>query len=83
VQALSASGSALGGTVYLVTDLGVKYQVPSRAALADLGFTAADIRGLPDPLLRMLPSGPALDPKSAADGGTRPPADACGTGGTP
>jgi hypothetical protein len=52
-----------------VTDLGVKYLVPTSAALTDLGFTAADERALPAALMAMLPTGPSLDPVAAASGG--------------
>ncbi|MFG2945819.1 type VII secretion protein EccB [Streptomyces adustus] len=71
VRALGADGAPAGDTTYLVTDTGVKYRVPSKAALEALGQAGASARALPAPLLSMLPTGPDLDP-SAAGGATKP-----------
>ncbi|MFE1834000.1 type VII secretion protein EccB [Streptomyces sviceus] len=71
VRALAADGSAVGDTTYLVADNGVKYRVPSKAALEALGQTDSAVRSLPTPLLSMLPTGPDLDP-AAATGAGRP-----------
>ncbi|MFE2633097.1 type VII secretion protein EccB, partial [Streptomyces sp. NPDC059374] len=51
VRALNASGAAHAGTSYLVAENGVKYRVPSKKALAALGYEAADIAAVPAPLL--------------------------------
>ncbi|KUN29795.1 type VII secretion protein EccB [Streptomyces antibioticus] len=82
VRALGADGTAVGDTTYLVTDNGVKYRVPSTAALEALGQSAASARALPAPLLSMLPTGPDLDP-AAATGASRPhtTGPACGGSG--
>jgi hypothetical protein len=83
VRALGADGTAVGDTTYLVADNGVKYRVPSAAALQSLGYAQSDVEALPSPLLSMLPSGPDLSPETAAGGGagatTTPPG--CATGG--
>lgn len=83
VRALGADGTAVGDTTYLVADDGVKYRVPSAAALQSLGYAQSDVEALPSPLLSMLPSGPDLSPQTAAGGGagavTTPPG--CAPGG--
>jgi type VII secretion protein EccB len=68
VRALGAGGSRLGDTLYLVTDTGMKYRVPTQDALRALGYGSARPRELPSPLLSMLPTGPDLDPALAARG---------------
>ncbi|TXC99883.1 type VII secretion protein EccB [Streptomyces sp. ISID311] len=70
IRALTASGTKVGDTTYLVSDNGIKYRVPNAAALKALGYTESDVKALPSPLLSMLPSGPALSPEAAAGGGT-------------
>jgi hypothetical protein len=67
IRGLGATGTEMGGTVFLVTDLGVKYLVPTTAALTALGYTASDERGLPAAMLAMLPTGPDLNPEAAAN----------------
>ncbi|MFG2599510.1 type VII secretion protein EccB [Streptomyces sp. NPDC048462] len=68
VRALGAGGSPLGTTVYLVTDTGMKYRVGTVDALTALGYSQAQARGLPAPLLAMLPTGPDLTKEAAAMG---------------
>ncbi|MFF5158009.1 type VII secretion protein EccB [Streptomyces sp. NPDC000348] len=72
VRALGAGGTPVGDTTYLVADNGVKYRVPSRAALEALGYASGDVVALPSPLLSMLKSGPDLAPGAAAQGRTAP-----------
>ncbi|MET8635069.1 type VII secretion protein EccB [Streptomyces sp. NPDC004096] len=69
VRALGGNGTAVGDTTYLVADNGVKYRVPTAAALQALGYAQGDVEALPSPLLSMLPSGPDLS-QQAAVGGT-------------
>ncbi|MFJ3492514.1 type VII secretion protein EccB [Streptomyces sp. NPDC086091] len=69
VRALSAGGAA-GGTVYLVTDSGMKYRIATDKALAALGYSTGQARGVPSPLLAMLPTGPDLSPAAAVTGGS-------------
>ncbi|MGW1108810.1 type VII secretion protein EccB [Streptomyces sp. NPDC002540] len=79
VRALGAGATAVGDTTYFVAENGVKYRVSSGAALKALGYANSDVVALPSPLLSMLPSGPDLDPDTAAGDGTTtitPPA--CG-----
>lgn len=68
VRALSASGSALGDTTFLVTDQGVKYRLMSQEAVKTLGFEGVKERRLPAQLLAMLPTGPDLTPEAASSG---------------
>ncbi|MGW5634909.1 type VII secretion protein EccB [Streptomyces sp. NPDC003832] len=68
VRTLSASGSALGDTTYLVTDEGVKYRLLSQEGVAALGYEGVEARTMPSPMLAMLPSGPDLTPQWAAAG---------------
>lgn len=68
VRVLGASGSKVGTTVYLVTDTGMKYRVGTADALAALGYSESQARGLPAPLLAMLPTGPDLTKEAAALG---------------
>ncbi|MFI5479651.1 type VII secretion protein EccB [Streptomyces rubiginosohelvolus] len=68
VRALGASGSTVGTTVYLVTDTGMKYRVGTADGLAALGYSEGQARGLPAPLLAMLPTGPDLTKEAAALG---------------
>ena len=62
------------GATYLVTDTGRKYQVPSAAAIASLGYGSLTPADVAQPLLALLPDGPALDPSKAGipvnEGGT-------------
>ncbi|MFF5159753.1 type VII secretion protein EccB [Streptomyces sp. NPDC000348] len=71
VRALSASGSALGDTTYLVTDEGVKYRLLSQEAVKALGYEGVEARTMPSPMLAMLPSGPDLTPEAASEGEAR------------
>ncbi|MFD5625962.1 type VII secretion protein EccB [Streptomyces sp. NPDC127072] len=64
-RALGAGGGTVGATTYFVADDGVKYRVGSKEALTALGWTESDVRGLPSPLLAMLPTGPDLSPQAA------------------
>jgi type VII secretion protein EccB len=67
-QALDAGGAPVGATTYLVTDAGVKYLVPDAKAALALGYDMGRARGLPSPLLAMLPTGPDLSPANALAG---------------
>jgi type VII secretion protein EccB len=79
VRALGAGGTAAGDTTYFVAEDGVKYRVPSADALKALGYGDRDVVALPSPLLSMLRSGPDLDPRAAAAGGSaRTTSPACG-----
>jgi type VII secretion protein EccB len=68
VRALGAGGGQVGATTYLVTDAGVKYLIPSATAAQALGYDLAAARGLPSPLLAMVPTGPDLSPQNAVLG---------------
>src|SRR5262249_34736227 len=47
---------------YLVTDAGGKYPVPSGDVLGILGYSGAAVTPVPSGILRLIPTGPALDP---------------------
>ncbi|MET9442310.1 type VII secretion protein EccB [Streptomyces sp. NPDC006610] len=81
VRALGAGGGAVGATVYLVTDTGMKYRVSDTASLAALGYGTGQARGLPSPLLAMLPTGPDLGRQAAVAGRGRSTAVPCATPG--
>lgn len=68
VRALGSAGGAVGHTTYLVTDTGVKYRLPSKEAATALGYDLSAARGLPSPLLNMLPTGPDLSSDAALAG---------------
>ncbi|MDN3354776.1 type VII secretion protein EccB [Actinomadura sp. DC4] len=59
-RALSAPGSA-SGAQYLVTDLGVKYPLPSTDSVSALGYEGVVPVPIPPSMLDLLPTGPALD----------------------
>ncbi len=50
-----------GESLFLVTDAGVKFAVPSASAAAALGYRAGRAVAMPASLLGLLPTGPALD----------------------
>jgi type VII secretion protein EccB len=60
------SPDATSGTLVLVTDLGIRYAVPSPEVLDMLGYGSAEPVRLPANLVARLPEGPALDPAAAA-----------------
>ncbi|WP_412541627.1 type VII secretion protein EccB [Longispora sp. K20-0274] len=64
VQVQSAPGVPASGTVFLVTDQGVKYGLAGNAQSA-LGYAGAKIIGVPAALLALVPTGPGLDPAVA------------------
>jgi type VII secretion protein EccB len=64
VEAVAAP-DAPNGALCLVTDLGVRYPVPTRAVLGLLGYGGVAPVRLPAGLVALLPSGRALDPAAA------------------
>lgn len=62
------AGTGAAGGAYLVADTGVKYPVPP-AGLSRLGYSDGAALPLPSALLRLLPTGPALDPVGLARSG--------------
>ncbi len=64
------------GSLYLITDAGSKYPVPSAAAAAALGYAGTRPTPVAGTVLALLPDGPSLDPVTArqvvaTDGGGR------------
>jgi hypothetical protein len=64
VQAMPAPGAS-GGTLYVVTDEGVKFPLPDAGVLSALGLGGLTPAKLPSALLDLLRTGPTLDPKAA------------------
>jgi type VII secretion protein EccB len=76
VRDLPAPGVG-GGTLFLITDLGVKFPLASDDVAVTLGYGGIQPVLVPSTLLAFLPTGPALDPAAAgvaqpADGGSLP-----------
>jgi hypothetical protein len=57
---------ATGGTLYLVTDEGVKFPLPDASVLPSLGLGGVAAARLPSALVDLLRTGPTLDPQAAA-----------------
>ncbi|WP_243791940.1 type VII secretion protein EccB [Saccharopolyspora gloriosae] len=53
------------GTLYLVSNVGVKYPLPSPDVAGVLGYSASSAVSVPSALLSLLPTGPSLDPAQA------------------
>lgn len=68
VRAVGAGGGKVGGTVYLVTETGVKYRLATQDAVEALGYQDAVPGEMPQMMLAMLPSGPDLYPEAAEAG---------------
>jgi type VII secretion protein EccB len=62
---LAAPGVS-GGTRYLVTDLGVRYPLPSEQVAGLLGYQNVVPTPVPGEILALLPTGQPLDPTAAA-----------------
>jgi type VII secretion protein EccB len=61
------SPGVTGGVTYLITDLGYKFPVADADALNSLGYRGVTAAPIPAALLQLVPTGPALDPRAAAD----------------
>jgi hypothetical protein len=64
VEALAGSGSP-NGALAVVSDLGLRFPVPSRDVLGMLGYPTSPPQRLPAALVALLPTGKALDPAQA------------------
>jgi hypothetical protein len=53
------------GTLALVTDVGLRFPVPSAEVLTQLGYSAASVVTMPAALVARIPEGPTLDPAAA------------------
>jgi hypothetical protein len=65
VRDLPAPGVGTG-TLFLVTDLGVKFPLASDGVAGTLGYGGVTPVLVPSTLLAFLPTGPALDPNATA-----------------
>ncbi|WP_051969201.1 type VII secretion protein EccB [Kitasatospora azatica] len=54
------------GTLYLITDLGIKFPLASADVAKTLGYTGTTALPVPTELLALLPTGPSLDPAAAS-----------------
>ncbi|GAB3238706.1 type VII secretion protein EccB [Kineosporia babensis] len=59
------SPESTSGPLYLVTDQGIRYAVPSDAVLSSLGLSGQESWSLPAAVIARIPEGPALDPQVA------------------
>ncbi len=64
------SPGATGGSLAVVSDLGLRFAVPSAQILANLGYGGVTPRRLPASLVTLVPAGRALDPSAAANPAT-------------
>ncbi|MEV0135859.1 type VII secretion protein EccB [Dactylosporangium sp. NPDC050688] len=67
-QALPGGGAQATGTVYLITDQGIRYPLQDTGevkAQAALGYEGVTPVGVPASLLALVPRGPTLDPEAA------------------
>ncbi|WP_239340974.1 type VII secretion protein EccB [Frankia sp. CiP3] len=71
---------ATDGTLYLITDLGLRYPLPSKEVAAKLGYNSATSLPVPSLLLGLLPTGPALDPAAVAVAGAPAPPETSNIG---
>jgi hypothetical protein len=53
------------GTLSVVSELGIRYPVPSADVLTMLGYSKVNPVRMPSNLVALLPVGPALDPAAA------------------
>lgn len=60
-----ASPTATAGAISLVTDLGVRFPVPSVQVLNTLGYQASSAVAMPATLVNRIPVGPTLSPDAA------------------
>ncbi|WP_238006613.1 type VII secretion protein EccB [Dactylosporangium sp. AC04546] len=68
LPAPDADASSAAGTVYLVSDQGVRYALQDSEnvkAMVALGYEGVAATGVPASLLALIPQGPALDPAAA------------------
>ncbi|WP_239377497.1 type VII secretion protein EccB [Frankia sp. Cj5] len=64
---------ATDGTLYLITDLGLRYPLPSKEVAAKLGYNSVTSLPVPSLLLGLVPTGPALDPAAVSVAGLPTP----------
>jgi type VII secretion protein EccB len=58
----TVGGGAASGTLYLVTDQGIRYLLPDADAVKSLGYGQVSPAPTPRSVLDLLPLGPSLDP---------------------
>lgn len=65
VVRIAPSDTGDGATLALVTDVGLRFPVPSEEVLTQLGYTTANAVTMPAALAARIPEGPTLDPTKA------------------
>jgi hypothetical protein len=65
VRVSPGPNSTDSGAYYLITDLGIRYAVPSEAVATLLGYDPKQAVPVPSNLVIRIPSGPSLDPAAA------------------
>ncbi|MET7396801.1 type VII secretion protein EccB [Dactylosporangium sp. NPDC005572] len=86
LPAPDADASSAAGTVYLVSDQGVRYALQDSEdvkAMVALGYEGVAPTGVPASLLALIPQGPALDPAAARSFVTTRPAGSATSTATP
>jgi type VII secretion protein EccB len=64
VRAMQSANATSGGAS-IVTDLGMRYPIPTEQALQALGYPAGRVVDMPAGLVSRIPAGPTLDPQAA------------------
>jgi type VII secretion protein EccB len=64
VRAVPGPGVS-NGTLYLVTEQGIKYPVTGSSVLSDFGLSGASTSQVPESIAALLPTGPSLDEAAA------------------
>ncbi|MFJ2008492.1 type VII secretion protein EccB [Streptomyces chartreusis] len=64
--ASTSTGTGISGVRYLVTGDGIKYPLSAASVVEQLSYGDSDLVQLPSALLRLLATGPVLDPERAA-----------------
>lgn len=59
------SATAPAGALYLVTDAGIRFPVPTAEVLGSLGYDTSAAVEMPAALVQRIPAGPTLDPVAA------------------
>ena len=73
VVKVTTPANAIAGGYYLVTDLGMRYAVTSKATLQALGYQDTDAVPMPGDLLQLIPSGPTLSTSAAMNAAANAP----------
>jgi type VII secretion protein EccB len=56
---------AAAGSLFLISDQGIRYPIPNADVLTKLGYDATDVTPIPAGIMHAIPQGPTLDPTLA------------------